>query len=322
MSSRYKIIIVVAAFLTMHITTPLKAQIQELVPYGDFEQWVVHDVKESRIIGGKTERLYEIDATDTLEVNTPFTPKKGSIWATSNAYAKIAGITKASVTVYPEQGIHGYCAKLTTQYAECKVLGVVNIRVLVSGCLYWGYMPEPITGASNPYGRMSWGIPYTKHPKYFVLDYKSSMPHKGTITKCNVTSESTRSGNDEQEVMFILQNRHEGADGKIYATRVGTAIYHITDATDDWVEDYHIPVIYGDARKSPHFKPYMDLGPMKDNIYGLNSKGENVEIIENAWGDENTPVTHAVLKITASIQEAYSGTIGNTLWIDNVKLEY
>ena len=66
----------------------------------------------------------------------------------------------------------------------------------------------------------------------------------------------------------------------------------------------------------------MNLGPLKDNMYTINSKGKNVEIQEVGWGDENTLVTHAIMLISASCQEAFSGTIGNTLWVDNIKLEY
>ena len=199
----------------------------------------------------------------------------------------------------------GYCAKLTTEYAECKVIGIINIRVLVSGSIYWGKAHEPIDGASNPYSKMRWGVPFTNKPKAVILDYKSAMPNKGTITTCKTLSSSSRPGNDEQQILFILQNRWEDEKGNVYAKRVGTAIYHITSPTSDWVNGFRIPVIYGDATKSTNY-----------------SKGKNVEIQEVGWGDESTAVTHAIMLISASCQEAFSGTIGNTLWVDNIKLEY
>ncbi len=296
------------------------AQTYSKVQYGDFENWVVRDIEESLIIGGDTKRIYAIGPRDTIKENKALNIR--SIWATSNSYAKVAGVTKTSNTVYPEKRGNGYCARLATEYAECKVLGLINIKILVSGCIYWGKAHEPIDGTSNPYSHMSWGVPFTKKPKAVVIDYKSAMPNKGTITTCKTTSSSTRPGNDEQEIMFILQNRWEDSNGNVYAKRVGTAIYHITNQSNGWVNGFRIPVIYGDATKSPDYKPFMNLGPKKDNYWTINSKGKNVEIKEVGWATEDTPVTHAIMVITASTQEAFSGTIGNTLWVDNIKLEY
>ncbi len=302
------------------IAITANSQTYKNVQFGNFESWVVRDIEESLIIGGNTKRIYAIGPTDTLRENKALSIK--SIWATSNTYAKVAGITKTSNTVYPEKRGNGYCAKLTTEYAECKVIGIINIKVLVSGSIYWGKAHEPIDGTSNPYSKMRWGVQFTNKPKALILDYKSAMPNKGIITTCKTLSSSARQGNDEQQIVFVLQNRWEDEDGNIYAKRVGTAIYHITSPTNDWVNGFRIPVIYGDARKSPDYKPYMNLGPLKDNFYTINSKGKNVEIHEIGWGDENTPVTHAIMLISASCQEAFSGTIGNTLWVDNIKLEY
>ena len=308
------------ALLLIINTLPLSAQTYKNVQYGNFENWVVRDIEESLIIGGDTKRIYAIGPRDTIRENEALNIK--SIWASSNTYAKVAGISKTSNTVYPERRGNGYCAKLTTEYAECKVIGIINIKVLVSGTIYWGKAHEPIDGTSNPYSRMRWGVPFTNKPKAVVLDYKSAMPNKGIITTCKTLSSSSRPGNDEHEILFILQNRWEDEKGNVYAKRVGTAIYRISKPTSDWVNGFRIPVIYGDATKSPNYKPYMNLGPKKDNFYTINSKGKNVEIQEVGWGDENTPVTHAIMLISVTSQEAFSGTIGNTLWVDNLKLEY
>ena len=309
-----------AVFLLIFNILPANAQTYKRVQYGDFESWTVRDIEESLVIGGNTRRIYAIGPRDTIRENKALNIK--SIWASSNTYAKVAGISKTSNTVYPERRGNGYCAKLTTEYAECKVIGIINIKVLVSGTIYWGKAHEPIDGTSNPYSKMRWGVPFTNKPKAVVLDYKSAMPNKGTITTCKTLSSSSRAGNDEQQILFILQNRWEDEKGNVYAKRVGTAIYHVTSPTKDWVNGFRIPVIYGDATKSPNYKPYMNLGPLKDNFYTINSKGKNVEIQEVGWGDESTPVTHAIMLISASCQEAFSGTIGNTLWVDNIKLEY
>ena len=59
-----------------------------------------------------------------------------------------------------------------------------------------------------------------------------------------------------------------------------------------------------------------------DSFYALNSKGKNVPIQEDGWaGPDETP-THIILKFDSSHGGAYVGTIGNTLWVDNVKLVY
>ncbi len=309
-----------AVFLLIFNILPVSAQTYKRVQYGDFESWTVRDIEESLVIGGNTRRIYAIGPRDTIRENKALNIK--SIWASSNTYAKVAGISKTSNTVYPERRGNGYCAKLTTEYAECKVIGIINIKVLVSGTIYWGKAHEPIDGTSNPYSKMRWGVPFTNKPKAVVLDYKSAMPNRGTITTCKTLSSSSRPGNDEHEILFILQNRWEDEKGNVYAKRVGTAIYRISKPTSDWVNGFRIPVIYGDATKSPNYKPYMNLGPKKDNFYTINSKGKNVEIHEVGWGDENTPVTHAIMLISVTSQEAFSGTIGNTLWVDNLKLEY
>lgn len=308
------------AIIATFISTLAGGQVYKKVQFGDFENWYARDIEESFIIGGDTKRVYAIGPSDTVAGNKALNIR--SIWASSNTYAKVAGVTKTSNTVYPERRGKGYCARLATEYAEVKVIGIINIKILVSGCIYWGKAHEPIEGVSDPYTRMAWGVPYTQKPKAVVLDYKSAMPNKGTITTCKPMSSSTRKGNDEQEIMLILQHRWEDKDGNIYAKRVGTAIYHITDATNGWINNFRIPVIYGDATKSPNYKPYMNLGPKKDKYYTINSKGKNVPINEIAWGDENTTVTHAIMVITASVQEAFIGTVGNTLWVDNIKLEF
>jgi len=302
---------------TLCLNQNAESQTYKKIQFGDFESWVTRYIDESSIIGGKTRRIYAIGPTENIYGNKALDIE--SIWATSNTYAKVAGISKTSNTVYPEKRGNGYCAKLTTEYAECKVLGMINIKVLVSGTIYWGKAHEPIDGADNPYSKMKWGVPFTKKPKALILDYKSAMPNKGTITVCKTTSSSTRSGNDEQEIMLILQNRWEDSNGNVYAKRVGTAIYHIKNPTTDWVNGLRIPVIYGDATKSPIYQPYMAL---RSKYYTINSKGKNVPITETGWGDENTPVTHAILLISASCQEAFTGTIGNTIWVDNLMLEY
>ena len=42
------------------------------IPFGDMEHWLVRQVDESGIIGGKTKFVYEVAKGDTLKNNVPF----------------------------------------------------------------------------------------------------------------------------------------------------------------------------------------------------------------------------------------------------------
>ena len=100
-------------FLTLVFVGTIRAERTELVPFGDFETWTVRYIKESKLLGGKTKTLYAVAPTDTLYVNAPFQyGKNGNPWTSSNAYAKVAGIEKASGTTYPERRGNGWCARM------------------------------------------------------------------------------------------------------------------------------------------------------------------------------------------------------------------
>ena len=137
---------------------PLAAQRIETVPFGDFERWTTRHIKESAIIGGEVKTIYVLGPQETIDGNKPYDYSK-TLWASSNAYAKVSGVTKTSLSAEPDNGPSGKCAKLSTVYASCKVAGLVDIQVLATGALYWGKMFEPITGVKNPYANMDWGIP-------------------------------------------------------------------------------------------------------------------------------------------------------------------
>ena len=311
--------IIATALITMSLT-PSMAQNKRYVPFGKMDSWCVRDIKESGIIGGNTKRIYNIGPKDTIRENKVY--KANTPWASSNAYARVAGVTKTSCTVTPDKSWDGsLCAKLETKIEELKVMGI-NIKILVSGTMFWGQIFEPISTTNNPYSLMKWGMPFTERPKSVIIDYKSEMPNKGTLTKCKVTSYKTMPGDDAHQVMFILQKRWEDEDGNVHALRVGTGISRIEHATSGWVKGYKIPIIYGNASIHEAYKDFMKLGPNGQTLYTKNSKGKSVKIIEEGWADENETPTHAIFTISASIHEAWVGTLGNTLWVDNVALEY
>ena len=117
-------------------------------------------------------------------------------------------------------------------------------------------------------------------------------------------------GEDPCQIMLLLQHRWEDADGNIHALRVGTAIRRIGNSTDGWVKDMRIPVVYGE---------HVNLS---DTLYAVNSRGERKPILEEGCADEKAPVTHAILQISAGSCGAFTGALGNTLYVDNIRLEY
>ncbi|MBQ1649114.1 MAG: PCMD domain-containing protein [Bacteroidales bacterium] len=290
---------------------PLYAQRVELVPFGDFEQWSTRSIKESAILGGETKTLY------TLGSDHSRTP-----WASSNVYAKVSGVTKTSLSVEPDNGPSGRCAKLSTVMASCRVAGLVDIEVLATGSLFWGKLFEPITGVRNPYANMDWGIPFTGRPEAFLLDYKAFLPATGKILKGTTLRKTEIPGEDPCQVMLILQRRWEDADGNIHAERVGTAFLRIGATTQGWVKDSRVQVIYGDARKNPGYKAYMGLITGEKTLYAVNSRGKRVPVREEGWADPETRCTHAVLHISSGCQGGFTGAPGNTLWVDNLRIEY
>ena len=297
------------------------AQRYEKVPFGDFEHWAVRYITESQIIGGQEKTLYVVGPTDTIRGNEAYN-YKSTIWSSSNAFAKVAGVVKTSTNVTPDKGPNGKCVKLATQFASCKVAGLINIKVLAAGSIYWGKMLEPITGVSDPYAFMDWGIVFTKRPKALVLNYKATIPNTGKLVKGTTFRTTEFNGYDPAEILFILQNRWEDEKGNIHAKRVGTAVYHIDQTTKGWIKNFRIPVIYGDARKSKDYQSFMNLVSGDKTMYALNSKGKKKPILEEAWADANCPVTHAIMMITSGSLGAFVGALGNVLWVDEIRLEY
>ena len=297
------------------------AQHYEKVPFGDFEHWAVRYITESQIIGGHEKTLYVVGPTDTIRGNEAYN-YKNTIWSSSNAFAKVAGVVKTSTNVTPDKGPNGRCARLATQFASCKVVGLVNIKVLAAGSIYWGKMLEPITGVNDPYAFMDWGIPFTKRPKALVLNYKAIIPNTGKLVKGTTFRTTEFNGYDPAEILFILQNRWEDEKGNIHAKRVGTAVYHIDQTSKGWIKNFRIPVIYGDARKSKDYQSFMNLVSGDKTMYALNSKGKIKPILEEAWADANCPVTHAIMMITSGSLGAFIGALDNVLWVDEIRLEY
>ena len=81
-------------------------------------------------------------------------------------------------------------------------------------------------------------------------------------------------------------------------------------------------MVYGDASKQPVYRSYMGLISGEKTLYAVNSRGKRVPIREEGWASPGTPCTHAVLQISSGSQGGFTGAPGNTLWVDNLRMEY
>ncbi len=300
------------------------AQKTEPIKYGDFNQWVTRNIKESHIIGGNTRQVYEIGPEKTIDGDKPYVNLGGSPWATSNVLAKVCGITKTSNAVFPETRSPGNkCAKLTTRLENCKAIGIINIDVVVAGTMFLGQMFEPIKSTSNPYKKMEMGVPFTKRPAALVYDYKLYIPADGTrLYSSGFGSKKTLPGSDEAEVFVYLQRRWEDADGNIYAKRVATGREKLSKTTPDWVNGHRLPLNYGDITGKPFFQPNMDLMSKEKSYCARNSKGEVVPVTEVGWDAPDATPTHIIVMFSAGCGEPYIGTVGTEFLVDNVAFEY
>lgn len=293
------------------------------IKYGDFDEWIVRNIKESAIIGGHTKILYEIGPSATWNNDNAYQNQGGSPWATSNVMAKVCGITKTNTSVFREKRGNGYCARLQTHIEKCVVLGIVNIKVLAAGSLWMGSVIEPITSTSSPMSKLSAGVPFHKRPKAICFDYKVKLSGKPDRIRETGFSKVTKvAGMDMPDAICVLQKRWEDGDGNIYAKRVGTMMYRFTRSTGEWVNNAEFEIKYGNITKDNGYEDYMGLITGNNTKYCINSKGENVPIKEVGWADENETPTHMILQFDSSHGGAYVGSVGNTLWIDNVRVVY
>ncbi len=295
---------------------------EQIVPikYGDFENWITREIKESGIIGGKEKTVYAIGPNQTIKGSVAYTNKGGSPWASSNIMAKVMGVTKTSNAVFPDKHNGGRCVKLTTMLDHVKAIGIINMDVLVSGTIFLGEMLEPIKSTKSPYSKMNMGIPFKQRPKFLQFDYRVVAPEGAPIYSSGFGKKKTLTGQkDYAEVFILLQRRWEDAKGNIHAARVGTGRERFGKTTTGWVNKHRIPIWYGDITKHAGYKPYMGLINSKDKTYyAKNSKGKMVPIHEEKWDDANATPTHVVVMISSGCGTAYTGTVGMTLWVDNV----
>ncbi len=309
--------------LIMLISSMCVTAKMEPIRYGDFESWATREVKESGLIGGNIKTIYVIGpkAHFTKEQLAPYNYRANTPWTSSNIYAKVAGIVKASNSVKPEKRENGgTCCRLDTKFDGVKVLGMISIHVLVTGSIYTGQTIEPIKSANDPYCNLDFGVPFTRKPKALVLDYKCKISRNNYVEKWPGVGHKIIEGiQDKAEFWVYLQKRWEDEDGNIHALRIGTGREQLDHDVPEWQNGHRVEIHYGDITKTPYYKDYMALnGPYRT----MNSKGKMVPIIEDGWGKETDTPTHVIVMLTAGNQGAFIGTLGNTLWVDNVAWEF
>ncbi len=307
------------------VTINLNAQedvVRAINEYGRFDDWSVRQVKESGLIGGNTKVLYEFygDRDTTFTGKTPFKAPEDYYWRTNNVLAIVAGVVKTNNTVFPEERGDGYCARIETHIEEVKALGIVNMDVTCQGAILVGALPEPITTTKDPMSKVLYGIPFNSCPKAVRLDYKADVGHE-VIRGTGFSRLKPMGYTDEGEMTVMLQKRWEDEDGNIHALRVGTCIERIDRDVPEWRNGYELTIHYGDITGEPFYKEYMGLKTDPETAYhAINSKGDNVIILEEGWAEPGTEPTHLLIHFISSCGKAFYGGVGNTLWIDNVEI--
>lgn len=124
------------------------------------------------------------------------------------------------------------------------------------------------------------------------------------------------------DVILYLQKRWEDSNGNIHAKRVGTLVHRFGNNTSGWVNNARFDIHYGNITGQSFYQSYMGLTTGDNVKYARNSKGKMVKIMEEGWADADETPTHLVLQFDSSHGGAYVGSVGNTFWVDNVRLVY
>ena len=308
--------------MSMPCVSAQQSVVDAINSFGTFDRWSTREVKESAIIGGATKKLYEFygNQENVVTGKTPFSAPEGYLWRTNNVLAVVAGVVKTNNTIFPEERGDGYCCRIETHIEEVKALGVINMDVTCQGAMLVGVLPEPITTTKDPMAKVFYGVPFNGCPKSLKMDIKADVGHE-VIRGTGFSKLKPMGYNDSAEITFILQKRWEDEEGNVHALRVATSITRIEKDIPDWINGYELKLHYGDITGASFYKEYMGLKTDPETAYhALNSKGRNVIIQEDGWAEPGTEPTHMIINIISRCGQAFYGGVGNTLWIDNVKV--
>ncbi len=291
----------------------------ELVAYGDMDQWTVRHIQESKILGGQTKVLYTPGQPDTIRQNQPYTPSSDNPWGCSATYAKFMGIEAAMHgSVIPEQRGYGYSCKLQNTLTHVKV---GDIYAIVSGTIYMGQALEPLglIAKNKPFTAIDFGVPFTSHPSALMIDYKATISQADSMITTIKNKPEVIAGHDCAVIYLYLQYRWEDPQtGNIYARRVGTAYEQICTTIPEWINNHEIPIRWGNITQQDDYQSFEGLNQV--DMMAKNSKGKMVKIEEVGWSIDEP--THIIMYISASNAGAFQACLGNTLWVDNIRLVY
>lgn len=291
----------------------------EMMPFGNFDSWATRYIKESFILGGETKAHYSIGPRETIQGPTPLPKRGNSPWGTSNAYAKVLGVETVTVPVTPEKRGNGYCCRMETKLHQIGAIGI-NFNAVATGSVFTGVAADPMTSefTTDPRAAINMGVPFRKRPVALMLDYKAKILN-GEVTYANGTTVSKRPNeHDAAQIILLLQHRWE-ENGRIFAYRVGTATERITKSTQNWVNNHRLDVRYGDITSQPNYKPWEALS--RKTHKARNKSGRMVFVEEKGFRADVEP-THIIIMISSGCLPPFTGCVGNTLWVDNVRLVY
>ncbi|MDD4190612.1 MAG: PCMD domain-containing protein [Mangrovibacterium sp.] len=288
------------------------------IKYSGFDSWYDREVRESFVIGGKTQKLCEIGEL-SLSADNPLRKDSASCWSTTNLYAKI-GVDIGINSVFPEPRAGGFCCRLESKLAEVSLVGL-KLKVLVAGTVFLGEVIEPVRSLKDPVRQLNHGVPFAGKPGAVGFSYKYK---QGQERVRSVYGANPVEGPDKGELCLILQKRWEDETGNVYARRIGGVRHFFDDTGNRWVNDTIIAVEYGDITSEPFYDPKtMGLIPEVSELYVRNSKNEMVPLTETGWGTCDETPTHLVLYFTSSFEGiSYTGSPESVLWIDDVRFIY
>ena len=201
----------------------------------------------------------------------------------------VTGVVKTSTTVFPEPRDSGYCARIETHVEKVSALGIVNMEVTCQGAMLVGALEEPIKDTKSPMSKVIYGVPYNGRIKSLTFDYKADVGHE-TVRGTGFSPLKNMGYPDYPSVTVILQKRWE--------------------------------VGYGDITGEEYYEDYMGLNNDEETAYHcINSSGKNVVVEETGWASPDEQPNYLIVIFLSSSGKAFYGGIGNTLWIDNVRLE-
>lgn len=291
----------------------------ENMPFGTFDSWAVRHIKESFILGGETKDLYSIGPHENIQGPTPLPKRGNSPWGTSNSYAKVLGVETVTVSATPEKRGNGYCCKLETKLHTISAIGI-NFSAVVTGSVFTGTTADPMTSefTTDPRSAINMGVPFHKRPKEMMLDYKANILN-GEVVYANSSSMVTKpKAKDAAQIIMLLQHRWE-ENGRIFAYRVGTASQRISQSTKGWVNNHRLEVRYGDITSRSDYKSWEALSTKTHKA--RNKSGRMVFVEEKGFRADVEP-THIIILISSGCLPPFTGCLGNTLWVDNIRMVY